>query len=222
MEKKWIIFALLLIGSIGALIISQPAKIKIDLSQVDKNSIINPGTQNGEIADHIMGDPKAKAVMIVYGDYQCPACAQHNQELTQLAQKFSKNLAIIFRHFPLPGHTSAIAAAAVAEAAGQQGKFWEMHRLLFQNYLVWGSDVTKRDDIFKTYAKQLGLDEARFEQDLKSPKIKQKINFDTALGKAHQLQETPTIILNGDKISTEIWSDAAKFEELIKTKLVVK
>ena len=219
MEKKWLIFLFLIVGVFAVLIITNPNQM-IDVTKFNKDEIITASVQNGEIGDHILGDQTGpKVTLIIYGDYQCPACAQHNKEVMALTGTFKSGLAIIFRHFPLPGHANALAAAAVAEAAGKQGKFWEMHNLLFNNYLVWSSDATSRDNLFKSYAGQLGLNLEQFNTDRNSVAVKQKINFDSALGRAHDLTGTPTLVLNGEKIDSAIWGDSAKFRDLIKEKI---
>lgn len=219
--KKWIAFAVLVVGVLGVLFLTQdrtPAVV-IDLSQVNKDAIVVPSEQNGQIGDHIIGETSAKATLIVYGDYQCSACANHNQKLIDLAKSYENNMTLAYRHYPLPNHPNARAAAAAAEAAGKQGKFWEMHNKLFQNYLYWGSDVNQRDEIFQSYAKDLELDLDQFKQDVASLEIKQKIDFDVALGKAHDLSETPTLVLNGEKLAIDVWSDEQKLKDLIQTKI---
>ncbi len=218
--KRWIVFAVVMIGAIGLLVLTQDrSAIKIDLSQVNKDAIVAASEQNGQIGDHIIGDQNAKVVLVVYGDYQCSACSSHNQKLIDLAKSYENNFAMTYRHYPIPGHSNARAAAAAAEAAGKQSKFWEMHSKLFQNYLYWGSDVNQRDQIFQDYANQLGLNVEQFKQDVALTEIKQKIDFDTALGRAHELRETPTLVLNGQKLDVEVWSDDQKLKDAIQEQL---
>ena len=218
--KRWIVFARFMIGGIGLLFLTQDrSATKIDLSQVNKDAITTPSEQNGQVGDHIVGDTNAKVVLVVYGDYQCSACSGHNQKLIDLAESYESGFAMTYRHFPIPGHSNARAAAAAAEAAGKQGKFWEMHNKLFQNYLYWGTDVNQRDLIFQDYAEQLELDINQFKQDVASQEVKQKIDFDTALGQAHELVETPTLVLNGEKLDVETWSDDQKLKDAIKKHL---
>lgn len=221
MDKKWIFFVLLLGAGITALVLSQPEKqnLSYDFSQIDKDAIV-VSSEASPIGDHTVGTASdAKVVIVEYGDFQCPACANYDKRIKSVISKFETGVVLTFRHFPLPGHTSAKAAAGVAEAAGLQGKYWEMHEILFANYLNWSADVNRRDATLLGYAEQLGLDLEKFKSDLNSEAIKQKIARDTALGQEHNLRETPTIILNGEKVDSEIWSDEEKFEAFIKEKL---
>ncbi len=219
MNKKWIIFGLLIVGLFGVLALTQPKTSDLDISDINKDVITTANDKNGQIGDHFLGSESPKATVIVYGDYQCSACASHNRKLLDLVTKYPENLAVVFRHHPISGHTSAKAAAAVAEAAGKQGKFWEMHNLLFQNYMVWSADANTRGELFSSYAKQIGLDETKFNNDIEDESVKQKIAFDTALGKAHDLRETPTVVLNGQKLAVEDWSDDEKLYKLIEDNL---
>lgn len=219
MNKKWLIFSVLVAGIFGVLILTQPKQAAIDLTGINTGAVISANGQNGQIGDHIIGDANAKVVLVVYGNYQCSACSSHNPSLIELAKSYNSNFAMVYRHFPSPQFPNARAAAAAAEAAGKQGKFWEMHNKLFQNYLYWSGDVNQRDQIFQSYANELGLNLEQFKQDIVSSDIKQKIDFDTALGKAHNLTETPTLVLNGEKLSIETWSDEIKLKEAIKHQL---
>src|SRR5699024_4048070 len=97
------------------------------------SSIIAASDKNGHIADHVRGNPDAKVVLVEYGDYQCPGCAGIAPALNTIADRYSEDLAFVFRNFPLSSiHPNAKVAAATAEAAGLQGKFWEMHDKLYQ------------------------------------------------------------------------------------------
>ena len=217
-KKSWIVFGLLVVGAITWMA-TRPASSPISLEGVNKDVILRASDQNGQIADHILGDPEAKVVIIEYGDYQCPACASEWPKLEAVVQSYESGVALVYRHFPLPGHTNAKAAAGAAESAGLQGKFWEMHSRLLATYQTWGENIQGRDAIFEGYAQELGLDIAQYKKDIASKAVSQRINFGVALGKAHNLTETPTIIVNGQKLDSDTWSDSDKLKQLIDSKL---
>ena len=105
-----------------------------------------------------------------------------------------------YRHFPLSQHKNAKLAATVAEAAGKQGKFWEMHDLIFQNQSDW-SEEKNAAVIFAKYAQEVGLDLAKFQTDIASEEIKAKIENDYKSGVKAGVNSTPSFFLNGEKIT---------------------
>jgi len=149
--------------------------------------------------DWIKGIPlkDAKVILIEYSDFQCPACAAYYSMVKQIGKEF-KNVSVVYRHFPLSQHANARPAAQAAEAAGKQGKFWEMHDMLFENQTIW-SGLTSADETFNTYARTLGLDVEKFKTDFNSAEIKTKIEADYQSG-ADQIDGTPTFFLNDKKL----------------------
>src|ERR1700742_3897712 len=112
--------------------------------------------------DHVQGQEHADYTLVEYGDYECPACGKLFVCLQQLAGELGDELRLVFRHYPYSGiHRHAQQAAEAAEAAGAQGKFWEMHALLFEHQ----SALTTKD--LHKYAESLGLDGQRFRDELK-------------------------------------------------------
>ncbi|MBN1640080.1 MAG: thioredoxin domain-containing protein, partial [Anaerolineae bacterium] len=110
--------------------------------------------------DWAKGNPEAKLVIVEYSDFQCPYCSGAAQVLTRVVGKIPDDLYVIFRHFPLSSiHPNAVASSEAAEAAGVQGKFWEMHDLLFARQPEWSSASSQQlQGIFAGYATELGLD----------------------------------------------------------------
>ncbi|HSR89132.1 MAG TPA: DsbA family protein [Candidatus Udaeobacter sp.] len=149
--------------------------------------------------DWVKGAPlkDAKVTLIEYSDFQCPACLAYYPMVKQLGQEF-KNLAIVYRYFPLSQHVNAWPAAQAAEAAGQQGKFWEMHNLLFDNQTSWEGS-TAPENIFTAYAQTLKLDINKFKTDFGSTATKAKIQASYQSG-ASEVDGTPTFFLNDKKI----------------------
>ena len=170
----------------------------------------NPGNTNDEpvsalaepvnLNDWSEGNPNAKVVLVEYSDFQCPACAAYYPIVKQIADRYSNKLLVVYRHFPLPQHKYSKLTAAYAEAAGRQGKFWEMHNKLFANQSKWSND-SNAEDIIKNYAGELGLDMAKLAVDLQSSEIDDKINSDIDSGYKSGIEGTPAFFLNNQKIT---------------------
>ena len=142
-------------------------------------------------------DTNSKVTLIEYSDFQCPACGAYYPVIKQLEKDFP-TLNIVYRHFPLPQHSNARIASQVAEAAGAQGKFWEMHDLLFENQSIW-SEEKNPAGIFEAYAKKLGLNLDKFRTDANAQAGKTKIDADVQSGDK-EITGTPTFFLNNKKI----------------------
>lgn len=158
-------------------------------------------------SEWIRGNPNASTTLIEYGDFVCPACAQYYPVVKKLESDFKDNVKFIFRNFPLPSHPNARIAARAAEAAGVQGKFFEMHDLLYENQKDWSTSSGAKD-IFITYAQSLNLNIEQFKKDYESKEIGQKIDEDIKTGDAYGVNGTPTFYLNNTKLSPK------SFEEL--------
>jgi protein-disulfide isomerase len=142
------------------------------------------------------GNPNAAVTLEEFGDYQCPPCGTIALLLPKLEAHYGSQLRVVFRHFPLDGHKHAREAAYFAEAAGLQGKFWEMHELIYKHRENW----TKLDSvtpIFTGYGTELGLDAKRLREDVQSPAVRDRVDKDQQLGTARGVSATPTIFLNG-------------------------
>lgn len=203
-KLTWIIFSAIIVLIFGGLVIySRISNPPLDVSAVQTDSIIAANDQNGNIADHVFGNPDAKVVFVEYGDFQCPSCGGAYAQVKAATEEYKDKVAFIFRNFPLTTiHANARAAAAVAEAAGLQGKYWEMHNQLYQTQQDWSTlSGDKRTNMFVSYASQLGLDTAKFTADLGSHAVNDKISFDQAIGGKIKINATPTFYLNGTKLS---------------------
>lgn len=147
--------------------------------------------------DWIKGNPEASVTLIEYADFQCPACASYHPIVKQLTSEFPDDLRVVFRHFPLVNiHPNAMSAAKAAEAAGAQGKFWEMHDLLFEKQAQWSNERSPQG-IFEEFAAELGLDIDQFKGDYNSSEVETSITTDIAVGNNTGINATPTFILNG-------------------------
>lgn len=202
----WIIFSAVVVLVLGGLVVwARIANPPIDLSGVENNSIVAASEQNGNIADHTKGSDSNKIILVEYGDYQCPSCGGAHPNINTLMEEYGDNITFVFRNFPLTTiHPNARVAASVAEAAGLQGKFWEMHDLLYESQGDWqGANTDQRITLFNGYASTLKLDLTKFTEDLSSKSVSQKINFDMALGKSAGATATPTFYLNGEKLDDD-------------------
>ncbi len=142
--------------------------------------------------DHIWGSPNAPAKLVEYGDYQCPYCGDAFPIIKQVCQAMGDRLCFAFRNFPLADiHQYALQAAEAAEAAGAQGKFWQMHDMLFENQpnLNYGH--------LQAYARLIGLDLERFERELANHTYLPRIREDFNSGIRSGVQGTPTFFVNG-------------------------
>lgn len=200
----WIIFIAVIVVIFGGLVIySHNSNPSIDVSKIDTNNIIAASKQNGNIADHVYGNASSKVIFIEYGDFQCPSCGAAYPQIKTATEAYKDKVAFIFRNFPLTTiHPNARAAAGVAEAAGLQGKYWEMHNMLYQTQSDWERLTgDQRTNVYVGYASQLGLDTAKFKTDLGSNAVNDKISFDQAIGKKLNVDATPTFYLDGQKLS---------------------
>jgi protein-disulfide isomerase len=221
-KRTWIIFTIIMVGLLGALIYSSKnSSSNINVSQIDVSKIQGASVENGQIADHVYAKADSTVVLIEYGDFQCPACGSENSKIMKIAEDYKDKISFIFRNYPLTLiHSNAKAAAGAAEAAGLQGKYWEMHDLLYKNQNDWQSlNSDERSKKFISYAEELKLDTEKFKADTNSDAITKKINFDTAQGKKINISGTPTFVLNGDIIPNETWSNDTEFRKLIDSKL---
>lgn len=210
-KRGWIIFSVIVIGLLVALVVaSQNANPKINVTNVNENTILSAAEASGNIADHVYGNKDAKVILIEYGDYQCPACGSAHPNLKTITEEYKDQIAFVFRNYPLTTkHPNARAGSAAAEAAGLQDKYWEMSNYLYEHQDEWsplagGTEVTNK---LVSYAETLGLDTAKFSTDMASEAVNQKISFDQALGKKINVDSTPTIYLDNTKLDNTVISD---------------
>lgn len=150
------------------------------------------------------GSADAKIYLVEFSDFQCPACGSFKPYVDELKTSYKDKLLFAYRHFPLQQHQFARPAAYSAEAAGEQGKFWEMYDFLFTN------QEKLSDEKIKEGAQVLGLDLKKYEEAVKSDKIKSKIDKDLSDGQKFGVNGTPTFYLNGQKIELASFSDLKK------------
>lgn len=206
-----IVGAVLLITAGGALLLYRsksgpPLKIAV-------------GTPGAEPA-HIRGAANARITLEEFGDFQCPPCGFLAATLLKVEHDYADSVRVVFRQFPLGMHQHAMTAARAAEAAGMQGRFWEMHDMLFQNSPIWGKPPAPRPSVplaevanvpppdtgpevratFEGYAAKLGLDVERFRRDMNSEEVKARIKLDQDRATSIGVDRTPFLFIDGVQI----------------------
>lgn len=154
---------------------------------------------------NVQGLPTAKVQITEYADFQCPACAYMHGFLKDIKQKYPNDVSLTFKNFPLTQiHQNALYGAKAAEAAGKQGKFFEMHDMLFEKQGEWSTGTpTNAKTKVEGYAQTLGLDIAKLNIDINSKEIADKIKSDLNEGKKAKITGTPTIFINGEKVENK-------------------
>ncbi|MDL2224520.1 DsbA family protein [Bacteroidales bacterium OttesenSCG-928-M06] len=153
-----------------------------------------------EDSDHIIGSPSAPIVLVEYADYQCPYCGQAYSIIKQLQKKFGDKMAFVFRNYPIQElHPYALHAAIAAETADLQGKFWEMHDIIFEHQRFLD------DDSLISYAQRIGLDMEKFKEDFGGKPTINKVEKDMETGNKAGVQGTPAFYVNG-KYFTGNWT----------------
>jgi protein-disulfide isomerase len=156
-----------------------------------------------EIADtdHLRGDREKPVSIVVYADFQCPACATEHQTVTRIWPRIRDKAHLIFRHYPITStHPHAWTASLYAEAAGKQGRFWEMHDYLFATQAIWAG-LSNIEDEFDSYALELNLDIDQLHADIESSEVVQKVRNDQRGGTSAGVRSTPTLFINGRMIA---------------------
>jgi protein-disulfide isomerase len=157
-------------------------------------------SENVQPTEHKVGEGKSGVVLMEYGDFECPACAQYYPIVKQVKEKYGDQITFQFRHFPLTTiHRNALISSRAAEAAHKQGKFWEMHDMLYENQEAWKQSSNPAAD-FESYAQALGMDVNKFKEDLKSEETNDIVQADLAEAKKLNLSSTPTFVIDGKKV----------------------
>ena len=167
--------------------------------------------------DYVKGNPEAPVTLVEYLDFECEACGAYFPVVQELAKAYPDDLKIVTRYFPLPSHRNSMTAALAVEAAGRQGKYWEMHDLLFTEQKNWGEKPAPTPAVFEAYAEQLGLNMEQFKADVASPEVKARVQRDFAAGEQLGNTGTPSFYLNGKKIENPNGLEA--FKALIDAEL---
>lgn len=151
--------------------------------------------------DNVLGPADAPVTLTLYADFQCPSCMEESRYIGRAWGQIADRTRLVFRHYPLDTHRNAFLAARYAEAAGRQGRFWEMHDVLYGNQALW-STSGEAGTLFEGYAGQLGLDLAQLRTDIDDPAVREKILADQRGGTRAGVRGTPTLFVNGRMVAT--------------------
>ena len=167
----------------------------------DKSTTKTTGNNStASLSNHVIGGNAKKVNLTEYGDFQCPACGAYHPVIKQVIEKYKNDIVFQFRNFPLTSlHQNARAAARAAEAADKQGKYWEMHDLLYEQQKSWET-TGNASSVFEGYAAQLGLNIETYKKDYASNEVNDVINADYNEGQKLNITGTPTFFLQGKKI----------------------
>jgi protein-disulfide isomerase len=150
-------------------------------------------------SNHVLGPANAPVTLEEFGDFECPPCGKLSEPINQLVRDFSPRLRVVFHHSPLIEHKYARDAARAAEAAGLQGKFWEMHDTLYRDQDVWANSNDARN-LFSVYAMYIGLNTQKFKIDMDSDEVRALVEADVKKAISLGIKNTPTVFINGQKL----------------------
>ena len=188
-------FAILMLGIGAALaiavLLSQGAD-ELETSPVASDTPVAIPTTSG-----VRGAENAVLKLVEFGDYQCPACKAYHEIVTELFQRHPSDVQLEFHHFPLVGiHPNALTAAVAAEAAREQGRFWEMHDLLFENQDTWAPS-SNPEALFMSYAAGLGLNQDQFMRSMRDTEVESRVLEDVVRGRELAIASVPSFFVDG-------------------------
>lgn len=186
-----IIGATILIIVAGIVFMSRPSQV------LQKSALVTDGAYS-------LGNKDAKTYLVEFSDFQCPACKVYEPAIDEIVNKNKDKMLFVYRYFPLDQHPFSRQSAQAAEAAGQQGKFWEMYKMLFENQEKFS------DSLFTELAQKLNLDMEKFKKAMDDSTIKSKIAADRTYGESIGVDATPTFFLNGLKLESSSFDDFKK------------
>lgn len=177
----------------------------------------------GEVSEHKIGAGTTGVTLLEYGDFQCPGCAQYYSVLREVKDYYGDKITFQFRNFPLESiHKNARAAARAAEAANMQGKFWEMHNILFETQTQW-QDTSDPINTFMGYAEKIGIENLdKFKEDYKSSAVSSIITADLQAGREVGVESTPTFFIDGKKLDPSPSATPEAFIEIIDAQIAEK
>ncbi|MBT4941891.1 MAG: thioredoxin domain-containing protein [Candidatus Magasanikbacteria bacterium] len=204
-HKSILIWSCIIGGIILLLWFLTSVGTKPQQTEVGTISLSQPATAQ----DHSKGAEGAAFTLVEYSDFECPACAARGPVLEQLLHEFPNDVRIIYRHFPLTSiHDNAMLAAQATEAAAIQGKFWDMHDVLFNTQQQWSTEESPQE-YFTKLANSIGLNTEQFTTDITSQVVENAVKEDTKEAEKMKLPGTPSFFLNGQKISFNSYEELA-------------
>jgi protein-disulfide isomerase len=200
----FVIVAVVAIATLGSGAMLYRAKLPHPLTIPEDKSILEKGDAESM---HIRGNANAPVTLEEFGDFQCPPCGSLSGFLDELVKEYDPRLRIVFRNYPLENHQHAREAALAAEAAGLQGRFWEMHDVLYREQAIWSKADNPRE-LFDSYAGMIGLNLDQFKKDMEGGKAMARVDSDRERANSLGVQVTPTLFINDRQ-----WSPTDKSPE---------
>lgn len=170
------------------------------LYQGYSSGVSAPSPAEVSASDHVQGSGDAAVTLVVYGDFQCPACREEADVVARAWRQIGERVQFVFRHYPLDTHRHAFLAARYAEAAGRQDRFWEFYTMLYADQALWSS-TENAVQVIEAMAAQLGLDVAQLRADAELPEVRAKIVADQRGGTRAGVRSTPSLFINGRPVS---------------------
>ncbi|MCA1635446.1 MAG: thioredoxin domain-containing protein [Acidobacteria bacterium] len=206
------------VGSSGASNIAQGNASSAAPPVVPPRRAGSPGAQ----PPHAKGSESAPVVLEEFGDYQCPPCGNLHPVLQKIEDDYGERVRVVFRNYPLQQmHKNAFTAARAAEAAALQGKFWQMHDMIYEGQKQWSESPEPRP-IFNSYASRIELDVEKFKADMEHSTVTSRIIADFERGGSLGVKGTPTIFLNGRELTVEKTLSESKLRAEIDAALAGK
>lgn len=207
MNRRFLIIMAVAIAAFAALIV------------VNKKDADAPNS-GGQITNHVFNKGSSGVTVIEYGDFQCPACFSYYPIFKQLKEEYKDTVTFQFRNFPIiSAHPNAMAAHRAAEAASNQGKFWEMHDLLYERQKSWEKS-NNAAEIFSGYATELGLNMEQYTTDVNSSATNANIQADFKAGEEIGVTGTPGFVIDGKLIENP--NSVEAFKKLIDEAIASK
>lgn len=166
---------------------------------------------------HVLGEDAAGDVTFVeFLDFECEACRAAFPVVEDMRKQYAGDVTFVMRYFPLPSHFNSERAARTVEAAARQGRLEDMYTMMFETQASWGESREPADDLFRTYAEDLGLDMAQFDADYADPEVAARVQRDVDDGIELGVECTPTFFINGEPFLPETVGD---FNEVLDAAL---
>ena len=157
----------------------------------------------------VVGEParSGNVTMVEFLDFECEACGAVYPAVEQLRAEYDGRVTFVARYFPLPGHVNAEPAARAVESAARQGEFEAMYQMMYETQAEWGESQDPKDDLFRSYAEDLGLDMEQYDADFASPEVAARVQRDVEDGMELGVQGTPTFYLDGELLQPRTYED---------------
>jgi protein-disulfide isomerase len=186
-----IVLAVAVAGGAAVYFSRQPEAAATSTSNASGPALANTG------GGHFRGPENAKVTLVEFGDYQCPSCKAYHPIVLEALSRYPQQVRLEFHHYPLVSiHGNSMAASLAVEAAGEQGKYWEMHDLVFEHQDEWAKSPNPETD-FVALAQRLGLNQNAFMQAMRSPQIQDRVLQDVVRAQKANVEAVPTFFIDG-------------------------